>query len=154
MGKGNLIHDGLSAGKKAQPLPLQARLKSSGIGIGALAAQAGVQASAVRYYEELGLMPKPARLKGWRVYGMADIQRLKLIAAARKMGFSIRDLKRLAGADREGLRAEAGERAALIRARSDELLAAATHLETLAQCECGANKNCVLQSAMDHEAGQ
>jgi DNA-binding transcriptional MerR regulator len=144
-----MIHNGPPVDKMAGPLPLQARLKSSGIGIGALAAQAGVRPSAVRYYEALGLMPVPARRNGWRVYGMADVMRLRLIAQARGMGFSIRDLKRLAATDRDGLRTAASEKAAAIRVTLHELMASATQLEALAQCDCSADKACVLQLAGD-----
>jgi MerR family transcriptional regulator, redox-sensitive transcriptional activator SoxR len=63
------------------------------LSIGELARQVGIQSSAIRYYEEIGLMPAPPRVGGWRSYesGMAD--RLQVIHTAREMGFSIEEIR-------------------------------------------------------------
>jgi hypothetical protein len=37
--------------------------------IGAVAAQAGMRPSSIRYYEQIGLLPRPDRVGGRRVYG-------------------------------------------------------------------------------------
>ncbi|MBX9332205.1 MerR family DNA-binding transcriptional regulator, partial [Serratia marcescens] len=48
--------------------------------IGELAQRAGVAASAIRYYEQLGLLPKPVRgVNGYRVYSDSALERLHLI---------------------------------------------------------------------------
>jgi Cu(I)-responsive transcriptional regulator len=67
--------------------------------IGVTSAHSGVSAKMIRYYEEIGLIPKPPRRdSGYRDYGEADVHRLRFVHRARELGFSIeriRDLLRL-----------------------------------------------------------
>lgn len=64
--------------------------------IGWLAAAASVDLETVRYYERIGLMPKPARTtRGHRTYEVAHIRRLAFIRRARKLGFGIEDIRAL-----------------------------------------------------------
>jgi MerR family transcriptional regulator, mercuric resistance operon regulatory protein len=68
--------------------------------IAALAKASKVQLETVRYYERIGLMPKPERAaNGYRNYGPEHVKRLSFIRRAREIGFSIaaiRDLLALA----------------------------------------------------------
>lgn len=66
-----------------------------GLTIGEVAAAAGIHASAIRYYEQAGLLPKPARTNGRRRYDASILEWLSLIALAREAGFSIAEIKRL-----------------------------------------------------------
>jgi|SRR3990167_4992279 len=63
--------------------------------IGELATQIGINASAIRYYESIGLLPKAPRQSGWRRYTKEDIKRLSVIHSARSVGFSIEDVGEL-----------------------------------------------------------
>ena len=65
------------------------------LNIGELARQAGLQTSAIRYYESIGLMPPPPRASGWRRYDPAAIDRLQVIKAARDVGFTVADISQL-----------------------------------------------------------
>ena len=65
------------------------------LNIGELARRAGLQSSAIRYYESIGLMPAPPRASGWRRYDPQAIDRLQVIKAAREMGFSIAEIAML-----------------------------------------------------------
>jgi len=56
---------------------------------------AEISASTIRYYENENLLPKAERRGGKRVYYANDIPRLKLIVAARKTGFGIKEIKRI-----------------------------------------------------------
>ena len=59
--------------------------------IGELAQRAGVAASAIRYYEQLGLLPKPVRgVNGYRVYSDSALERLHLIQIGQNLGFRCR----------------------------------------------------------------
>jgi MerR family redox-sensitive transcriptional activator SoxR len=61
--------------------------------IGAVARQAGVRTSALRYYEEIGLLPPPARVKGQRRYDSNVFQTLALIHVAQQAGFTVAEIQ-------------------------------------------------------------
>lgn len=123
-------------------MPLKVRFMSSGLGIGKFAALAGVKPSAVRYYEAEGLLPRPARQAGKRVYGLDDLPRIKMIRAARRFGFSISELRRLARLDRHELRHEARNRASDLRGSIANLKMLADHLDALSNCDCVEPSQC------------
>jgi DNA-binding transcriptional MerR regulator len=59
--------------------------------IGELAKIAGISISTVRFYEGQGLMPKPqTRDSGYREYGPQDLERLRLIVAAKRQRFPLK----------------------------------------------------------------
>ena len=68
--------------------------------IGRLAGLTGVKVPTIRFYEQIGLLPQPARTQGrQRRYDLAAIKRLTFICHARELGFDtdeIRTLLRLA----------------------------------------------------------
>jgi MerR family redox-sensitive transcriptional activator SoxR len=66
--------------------------------IGEIAGQCGLRASAIRYYEETGLLPKPPRVSGRRVYGADTVSRIAFIQFAREAGFTLAEIKVLTGA--------------------------------------------------------
>jgi DNA-binding transcriptional MerR regulator len=66
--------------------------------IGELARRAGVATSALRYYEELGLLPAPARIAGQRRYPEAALALVGTILLLRDAGFSLAEQKALTGA--------------------------------------------------------
>jgi len=61
--------------------------------IGLLAARAGVNASAIRYYEKMGLLAAPHRVGGQRRYPTDALDRILLIRFAGEMGFSLGEIK-------------------------------------------------------------
>lgn len=64
--------------------------------IGTAAERSGVSAKMVRYYEEIGLIPKAGRsASGYREYGEADVHRLSFIHRARDLGYPIDDIRKL-----------------------------------------------------------
>ncbi|HEU5174406.1 MAG TPA: MerR family transcriptional regulator [Gemmatimonadaceae bacterium] len=66
-----------------------------GLRIGQVAKQAGLAPSAIRYYERLGLLPKPPRAGGKREYDPSIHEWLSLIALAKEAGFTMAETKRL-----------------------------------------------------------
>jgi len=67
-----------------------------GLTIGRLARDAGVNLETVRYYERIGLMPKPDRtLGGHRSYTAEEGRRLTFIRRARDLGFGLDDIRAL-----------------------------------------------------------
>jgi MerR family redox-sensitive transcriptional activator SoxR len=63
--------------------------------IGELAQRAGISASAVRYYERVGLLPAPTRSSGRRDYADDALPRLAVVLRARRMGFGISETRQL-----------------------------------------------------------
>jgi hypothetical protein len=57
--------------------------------IGELACRAGVAPSALRYWEELGLLPTAARLAGQRRYPESAVGLVGVILLLRDVGFAI-----------------------------------------------------------------
>jgi DNA-binding transcriptional MerR regulator len=71
--------------------------------IGALARTTGVAPSALRYWEELGLLPTPARVSGQRRYPASEVGLVGLILLLRDVGFTLRELKALIATRSDGL---------------------------------------------------
>jgi MerR family mercuric resistance operon transcriptional regulator len=64
--------------------------------IGILSQQSAVNIETIRYYERIGLVPKPPRSgSGYRRYGAADVERLNFIRRVRYLGFSLEEVRRL-----------------------------------------------------------
>ena len=64
--------------------------------IGALAKKLGITTRTIRYYEEIGIMGKSARLGGGtRTYTREDILRLKFILKLKDMGVSLKEIQEL-----------------------------------------------------------
>ena len=66
--------------------------------IGELARRAGIASSALRYYEELGLLPPPARVSGQRRYPESAVGLVGIILLLRDVGFSLAEQKALLAA--------------------------------------------------------
>lgn len=63
---------------------------------GILAAESGVKAETIRYYEKINLMPEPARTEGGhRLYEDAHLQRLRFIRRSRELGFTLDEVREL-----------------------------------------------------------
>jgi DNA-binding transcriptional MerR regulator len=71
--------------------------------IGELATATGVPTKTIRYYEEIGLLPEPARQpSGYRDYASADVARVEFVAKAKALGMSLEevgDILRASAAD-------------------------------------------------------
>lgn len=95
--------------------------------ISELARRAGVAPSAVRFYEDAGVLPAARRrANGYRAYVDDDLARLRLVVALRRLGLAPIDAGRLASLciDRAEVDIDlapliAGQRAAIERQRAD-----------------------------------
>ena len=66
------------------------------LSIGDLAKATGTKVETVRYYERIGLLPKPPRTAGnYRDYGESEMARLSFVRRARGLGFSIDQVRAL-----------------------------------------------------------
>jgi MerR family transcriptional regulator, redox-sensitive transcriptional activator SoxR len=64
-------------------------MTKSTLTIGEVARQAGLNTSAIRYYESVGLLPEPERVSGQRRYDAETVRRLRVIDVAKQAGFSL-----------------------------------------------------------------
>lgn len=63
--------------------------------IGQVAEQAGVRVSLIRYYEDIGLLPEPARVSGQRRYDASVLRRLTVIGVAQRAGLALDEIREL-----------------------------------------------------------
>jgi len=122
------------------------------VAIGALSRQTQCNIETIRYYERIGLLPKPRRQGRYRRYDVDAIARLRFIRRARQLGFTldeVRALLGLAAADGEEVRAETRNLAAAhvadIRAKIADLQAMESVLtEAICECDAGQQLRCPL----------
>ena len=70
--------------------------------IGEVATRAGLNVSAIRFYEAEGLLPEAPRVAGQRRYGDETLNRLGVIDVAKRAGFSLDDIRVLLDATDRG----------------------------------------------------
>ena len=117
--------------------------------IGQLAHRAGLHASAIRYYERLGLLAPPHRVGGQRRYSPDALDRVLLIRFAGEMGFSLAEIKLFLSGLRED--AAVGQRWKKLATKKicevEDTIARSLRLKTLLQnllhCRCASLKQCV-----------
>jgi MerR family redox-sensitive transcriptional activator SoxR len=63
--------------------------------IGQLARRFGLNTSAIRYYERVGVLPEPARESGQRRYGPDATRRLEVLEVAKRAGFTLDEARLL-----------------------------------------------------------
>lgn len=65
------------------------------LSIGQVAAKTGLNASAIRYYEMMGIVPKPYRLNGRRVFDEKWLNNLGFTMLALDAGFRIAEIQQM-----------------------------------------------------------
>lgn len=106
--------------------------------IGELAGRSGISPKTIRYYEQAGVLPRPARDKsGYREYGPEAVDRLRFVRQAQAAGLSLREVRQIM-AIREGgdvpcehVRSILHARLNQVRAQLAELVTLECHLETV-----------------------
>ena len=124
--------------------------------IGDLARRTGTKINTIRFYEDIGLMPRAARTdSGRRTYAEADVRRLAFIRNGRELGFSTTELRSLISLSEEPEQ-DCGAAASIARdhlvdieARIDRLLRLRDELEQVATtCEGGRIADCRVMDAI------
>jgi MerR family redox-sensitive transcriptional activator SoxR len=110
--------------------------------IGTLAAQTGIPASTIRYWEKIALLPAPARVSGQRRYGPEALSRLALLQLASSCGFRLKEMHSLlhgfgAGVEPRRRWQELGRhKQTEIDAQIARLKAMRTIVDRVQQCHC------------------
>jgi MerR family transcriptional regulator, redox-sensitive transcriptional activator SoxR len=115
--------------------------------IGQLAAATGLQSSAIRYYEDAGILPRPQRAAGKRRYDPETVDRLLLIRFCRHLGFRVSDLRGLfsdsgGGRAKEAWRRLVDARLEAVGALIEEAKAVRRVLRESRDCDCVTLASC------------
>jgi DNA-binding transcriptional MerR regulator len=133
---------------------------SAKLTIGALSAQTHCPIATIRYYEEIGLLPRAARAaNGHRHYREADLKRLTFIKRCRDFGFPIEQVRDLAKLFENGeqacseVRDLAQEHLLQVRTKIEELRQLEASLAGFvgscdANCRGGLSRDCVILEDM------
>ena len=73
--------------------------------ISQVARQIRLRPSAIRYYEQIGLLPPAQRISGQRRYDQRVLYRLAIIQRARRLGFTLAEIRYLFFGFRDATRA-------------------------------------------------
>jgi len=63
--------------------------------IGQVTKESGLAASAIRFYEQVAVLPKPVRVGGRRQYDPSILERLAVLERAKACGFSLAEIRQL-----------------------------------------------------------
>ena len=120
------------------------------LSIGEVARRTGVRASALRYYEEVGLLPRPKRVNGRRKYGLETLRVVQVLLFAQQAGFTLEEIRTLFhgfGADTplserwEALARDKVRELDLLIARAERMKAA---IRAGLSCGCVRVEDCVI----------
>jgi DNA-binding transcriptional MerR regulator len=110
--------------------------------IGAVARLTGKSPSAIRYYEQIGLLPEPARAAGRRRYDPATVRTLAVIETGQRAGLALDEIRVLLAASPgdpaavERLREVASRKLPEVVALIERSELVRDWLELAARCEC------------------
>ncbi|MEJ7804661.1 MAG: helix-turn-helix domain-containing protein [Telluria sp.] len=128
--------------------------------IGALSSHTHCTVPTIRYYEQIGLLPRPQRASnGHRFYRDDDLKRLSFIKRCRDFGFPIEQVRELVGLLDDGERAcvEVRDLAQVhldqVRAKLEQMRQLEASLEAFvcrcnAACNGGPTRDCVILDEM------
>jgi MerR family transcriptional regulator, redox-sensitive transcriptional activator SoxR len=128
-------------------------LTDATLGIGEVAKRAGVNVSAIRFYEREGLLPEPERAGGQRRFDESTVQRLRIIDVAKQAGFSLDEVRALLSSiDRgapayEHLQALATRKLPEVDALIERAQTMRGWLTAASRCSCETLESCALFAA-------
>lgn len=116
---------------RTSPPELADALREGLHNIGQASEISGVSSKMIRHYEAIGLIAPAARtFANYRLYGEADLHRLRFIRRARTLGFSMEQIRTLLALWDDPKRASA-EVKQLARAHADALAAKISELQAM-----------------------
>ncbi len=78
--------------------------KGPALQIGQVSKKSGASIHTIRYYEQMGLLQKPARTNGgFRLYPAETVERLRFIQKAQAMGLTLKEIEKITFCGDKGL---------------------------------------------------
>ena len=131
------------------------------ISIGQMAERTGLAVSAIRYYEEEGLVAPERSRAGQRRFVRADIRRLSFVLITQRLGFSIAEIRNMLASLPEGRTPDQADWTKLsksIRTELDRRIAVMTrlrdNLDGCIGCGCLSLAKCKLYNEGDRRAAE
>lgn len=115
-------------------MPQPEQVPSDRIHIGDAARRFGVATSALRFYEDRGLLTPAARIGGRRWYGRAELRRIAFIRTAQQLGMNLDDIATLIHSDGTGWRELVGAHIDRLRRQQEWIDATLTTLHSALAC--------------------
>ena len=112
--------------------------------IGEVAKTTGISVSAVRYYEEIGVISSAARVGGKRRFDQATIGRVSFIRRAQEAGFSLEEIGTILDDETGIWRVLVDDKLIELIERRDRLDTMISMLAEIRECGCGAVAACPL----------
>lgn len=123
--------------------------------IGMLATTAGVNVETIRFYQRKGLLTEPDRPHGGiRRYGDAEVNRIKFVKSAQRLGFSLDEVAELLkledGTHCDEARGLAERKLTDVRSKLEDLRRIESTLDALVKncCTARGNVSCPMISAL------
>jgi MerR family redox-sensitive transcriptional activator SoxR len=108
----------------------------------------GLRTSAIRYYEQIGILPPPMRKNGQRRYDNTALYRLAVVQRARETGFTLEEIRELFFGFRPGTPPPkrwhqlSQRKIAELRERMNRLKLMETLLKGVENCRCTVLDEC------------
>ena len=135
-------------------------MRSKEVSIGYLARRTGLAVSAIRYYEERGLIAPERNAGGQRRFKRSDIRRLSFVNITQKFGFTLERIAQLLSTLPDNRTPNARDWARMSRQFHNELTTRIHELETLRDkldgcigCGCLSLDKCALYNPDDTARG-
>jgi len=112
------------------------------LSIGELSERTGVPTTALRYYDELGLVRPAARVAGRRRYATSAVRDVSMILFFREIGFSLAEIGRFTAGERQDRREIIDRKLAELAEQQHRIEVARTALEHGRQCPASEPMKC------------
>jgi len=118
------------------------------LAISDVAREFGLRTSAIRYYEQIGILPPPTRKNGQRRYDKSVLFRLEVVQRARESGFTLDEIRELFLGFRSATRPPkrwqdlSKRKIAELRIRMKRLKLMEMLLKQIQGCRCNALEEC------------
>ena len=131
-------------------------LRERGLTIGYVSDRTGLPASAIRYYEDEGLVTPDRNDSGHRRYARSDIRRLSFVMISQGLGFSIAEIRQALSAlpaHRTPTKGDwariSGRFGKVLDARIEQMQSLRARLDGCIGCGCLSLKSCALYNPHD-----